>query len=81
VTLYDLSPPYLAAAKSSLGPKYPQLKYTQGAAEDMPYEDASFDAITCVYLFHELPAEVRKKVVREMSRVLRPGGKVFFGMT
>ena len=42
----------------------------------MPYESGSFDVATCVYLFHELPASVRKEVVREMARVLRPGGTV-----
>jgi len=44
----------------------------------MPFDDASFDAITCVYLFHELPPEVRVSVLQEMNRVLKPGGKLFF---
>jgi ubiquinone/menaquinone biosynthesis C-methylase UbiE len=44
----------------------------------MPFDDNTFDSITCVYLFHELPSEIRKAVVKEMSRVLKPGGKVFF---
>lgn len=30
----------------------------------------------CVYLFHELPAEVRKQAAAEMARVLKPGGIV-----
>ena len=30
--------------------------------------------VTCVYLFHELPADVRRAVAAEMLRVLRPGG-------
>jgi ubiquinone/menaquinone biosynthesis C-methylase UbiE len=30
--------------------------------------------VTCVYLFHELPPEVRRKAAAEMARVLRPGG-------
>ena len=44
----------------------------------MPFPDASFDSISCVYLFHELPQEIRSKVVGEFARVLKPGGKVFF---
>src|SRR5262249_27129779 len=31
---------------------------------------------TSVYLFHELPRNARRNVVREMFRVLRPGGLV-----
>ena len=30
--------------------------------------------VTCVYLFHELPAEVRRAAAKEMVRVLKPGG-------
>jgi SAM-dependent methyltransferase len=34
--------------------------------------------VTCVYLFHELPREVRRRVAGEMARVLRPGGCLVF---
>lgn len=44
----------------------------------MPLESESFDAITNVYLYHELPEEARANVTREMFRVLKPGGKAFF---
>lgn len=30
--------------------------------------------VVSVYLFHELPPEVRKAAAAEMARVLRPGG-------
>jgi len=29
-----------------------------------------------VYLFHELPGEVRRRVARELKRVLAPGGRL-----
>jgi ubiquinone/menaquinone biosynthesis C-methylase UbiE len=58
--------------------RHPDVTYVEAAAEAMPFENESFDSITCVYLFHELPSEVRKAVVKEMQRVLKPGGKVFF---
>jgi ubiquinone/menaquinone biosynthesis C-methylase UbiE len=45
-------------------------------AEHLPYVDAHFDVVTSVYLFHELPRSARRNVVREMFRVLRPGGLV-----
>jgi ubiquinone/menaquinone biosynthesis C-methylase UbiE len=40
----------------------------------MPLADASFDVVTSVFLFHELPARARKNVLSEMRRVLKPGG-------
>ena len=33
----------------------------------MPFPDASFDAITCVYLLHELPPETRREVAKEAA--------------
>lgn len=32
--------------------------------------------VSCVYLFHELPEDIRRAAVGEMFRVLRPGGIV-----
>ncbi|MEQ1616937.1 MAG: class I SAM-dependent methyltransferase [Terricaulis sp.] len=69
----DLSPAYCAEARARLAP-WPQVELVTGAAEQAPFEDASFDAITCVYLFHELPPRVRRDVVREIARLLKPGG-------
>jgi ubiquinone/menaquinone biosynthesis C-methylase UbiE len=43
----------------------------------MPWSDASFDAVTSVFLFHELPPKVRRAVVAaEMRRVVRVGARV-----
>lgn len=32
--------------------------------------------VTCIYLFHELPPDVRTKVAQELARVVKPGGMV-----
>ncbi len=50
----------------------------QAAAERLPFADGSLDALTCVYLFHELPPRVRREVAAEFARVLKPGGVVAF---
>jgi len=44
----------------------------------MPLPDASVDVVTSVFLFHELPPEVRREVTRQIARVLRPGGMFVF---
>ena len=76
-TVLDLSPFYLQEARSLLK-RFSQVKYMQAAAEDIAMDDASVDAITCVYLFHELPFDVRREALKEFYRVLKPGGKLFF---
>lgn len=69
----DLSPAYVGEARKRLA-DWPQAEVVQGQAEAAPFEDASFDALTCVYLFHELPPRVRRDVAREMARLVKPGG-------
>ena len=44
--------------------------------EALPWADATFDVVTSVYLFHELPRNARRNVVREMLRVVKPNGLV-----
>ncbi|HEX4185305.1 MAG TPA: class I SAM-dependent methyltransferase [Stellaceae bacterium] len=77
VTGLDLSPHYLAVARRELQP-WSRARLVVGAAEAMPFADSQFDAITCIYLFHELPRGVRRAVVGEIRRVLRPGGMLVF---
>ena len=66
----DLSPAYLAQAAAAA----PRAAFVQGKAEQLPFADASLDALTCVYLFHELPPKVRPVVAAEIARVLKPRG-------
>lgn len=73
VTGLDLSPYYLSLATGELAP-WSRVRLTQGAAEAMPFADAEFDAVTAVYLFHELPPRVRRAAIAEIRRVLKPGG-------
>jgi len=80
-TALELSPHYLEATRKlnkRFEGKGGSLRLVEANAEDMPLEDNEFDMITNVYLFHELPRAVRSTVAKEMARVLKPGGKLFF---
>ena len=54
------------------------LRLYKGKAEAMEdvISDEAHDVLTCGNLFSELPAEVRKHVVKEFWRVTKPGGIV-----
>lgn len=71
----DLSPPYLAEARRLIG-RTARVKLIEGAAETLPFEDKSLDLVVSSFLMHELPTEVRITVLKEMARVLKPGGLV-----
>jgi ubiquinone/menaquinone biosynthesis C-methylase UbiE len=69
----DLSAPYLATAQALLR-GVPDLGLLCERGESLPFAPATFDAVTSVFLFHELPRDVRRDVAREAWRVLKPGG-------
>ena len=69
----DLSPHYIARAREVL-PRDLDVSLVCDNAERLPFLDASFDVVTSLYLLHEVPAEVRERVLKEVARVMRPGG-------
>src|SRR5712671_3521074 len=71
----DHSPHYLARARETL-PREVDVSLICENAESLPFPDGHFDAATNVFLLHELPAEVRARILAEMARVVRPGGLV-----
>ena len=68
----DLSSDMIKIAKSKLERNGVSLKV--GDVENLPYEDNSFDIITCSHSFHHYPN--KDKAAREMHRVLKKGGRV-----
>ncbi len=89
ITALDLSGPYLAETRRRLrrvgGPlRQAQrrhrgaLRTVQAAAEAIPLPDAAIDLVSCMFLFHELPNAVRRRVAAEAARVLKPGGRLIF---
>lgn len=71
----DLSPHYLEHARGLLA-EHPFLGFSQENIESVPFADGTFDCVTSIFVFHELPKPVRRNVVREAIRVLRPGGRL-----
>jgi ubiquinone/menaquinone biosynthesis C-methylase UbiE len=71
----DLSPNYIGHAKKLLA-GVPEVALLAENAEKIPLQDSSFDAVTSIFLFHELPRDARRNVIREAYRVLKPGGRM-----
>jgi ubiquinone/menaquinone biosynthesis C-methylase UbiE len=51
---------------------------TQGDARELPYEEEAFDAVALTTVLGEIPD--RDAAVREIARVLRPGGRLVVGV-
>jgi ubiquinone/menaquinone biosynthesis C-methylase UbiE len=71
----DLSEPYLSQARSHLS-RWARINLIVGNAESIPTPDASCDAVTSIFMFHEIPPKVRRIIFKECARVLKPGGRL-----
>jgi SAM-dependent methyltransferase len=70
VTGLDPKPEMLAVARRKPEP----VDWKDGRAEELPFEDASFDAAISQYAF--MYFDDKPRALREMLRVLRPGGRL-----
>jgi ubiquinone/menaquinone biosynthesis C-methylase UbiE len=71
----DMSEAYVKHARRELR-RWSRIGLVVGNAEAIPVPDDSQDAVTSHFLFHELPPKVRRVVMSEFARVLRPGGRL-----
>ncbi len=73
MTAYDLTHPMLEAMRSNaLANGHQNLRFVQGDAERLPFENATFDLVTCRLAQHHFPHV--KRFFREAGRVLKEGG-------
>jgi demethylmenaquinone methyltransferase / 2-methoxy-6-polyprenyl-1,4-benzoquinol methylase len=77
VTGLDQSEHMLSGARRHLS-KHPDLAdritFIEGEAEHLPFPDQTFDALTFTYLLRYV--DDRAATMRELARVLKPGGKI-----
>jgi SAM-dependent methyltransferase len=59
---------------TAFGP-VPALAAQDGART--PFADGQFDVVTISAVLHHVPVEERQAVYRELSRVLKPGGRIY----
>jgi ubiquinone/menaquinone biosynthesis C-methylase UbiE len=71
----DLSEAYIRHARRHLK-RRARTSFVVANAEAIPVPDESCDAVTSIFTLHELPPDVRRYVIREAARVLKPGGRL-----
>jgi ubiquinone/menaquinone biosynthesis C-methylase UbiE len=71
----DMSEAYVAEARAHLR-RWSRIDLMVGNGEQLPLHGENLDAVTCVFTVHELPPKVRRAVIGEFSRVLKPGGRL-----
>ena len=73
----DLSPNMAARTQRRAREEFPGAEAHCGAVDvrSMPFRDSSFDAVVCCYLLELLGQDDIRLTLREIQRVLRPGGR------
>lgn len=68
---------YLTTKAASAG--HENVQCVVASAVSLPLADASADVVVSNYCFHHLDDEGKRRALAEVSRVLRPGGRLVFG--
>ncbi len=76
VTGIDPAERAIAAARSHAESEGLPIRYDIGTGEEMDYPAASFDAVVCVDVLEHV--RDLDRVLANVARVLRPGGRLFF---
>jgi ubiquinone/menaquinone biosynthesis C-methylase UbiE len=70
----DITPELLEAGKKAAAKAGVEIEWVVGDAQDLPFDDASFDVVTSV--FGCMFAPDHRKTAEELARVLKPGGRL-----
>ena len=72
----DPAPEMLQMARKAAREATVPVELVPGGGEEIPFDERSFDTVVITYTLCTIPAPV--EAVREMARVLRPGGRLLF---
>ena len=76
VTGLEPDPRALAMARRKAERSGVSIRFDQGFADALPYPDESFDRVTSSLMFHHLSRPDKERTLREVRRVLKPGGRL-----
>ena len=76
LVLTEPAPPMVRRLQRNAGEHIPQARVLRAPAEDLPFEDDSFDTVVATLVLCGVDDQPRS--LREIHRVLRPGGQLLF---
>jgi SAM-dependent methyltransferase len=75
ITCFDVSSQSIEHAAR----RNPELRYASSADGVLPFGDGVFDMAFAICVFHHVPPDLRTDFLRDLHRVLKPGGLLVIG--
>ena len=72
----DPDPRALARSQRKAARAGVSIRFDRGFANELPYSDAHFDRVFSSLMFHHLSHDTKLGTMREVRRVLKPGGSL-----
>lgn len=72
----DASPEMIARARKKARKARAEVRFEAAVVEAMPFPDATFDFVLSTMMLHHLPDDARHQCLREIRRILKPGGRL-----
>lgn len=72
----DPAPRMIGVARENAARTGSQAEFKLAAIERLPFEDGSFDVVLSSLMLHHLPPDLKQEGLAEVSRVLKPGGRL-----
>src|ERR1700744_5254436 len=76
LTITEPQPPMLRRLEASARSRWPSARILRAPAEDLPFDDGSFDVAVSTLVL--CGVDDQPQALRELRRVLRPGGRLLF---
>jgi ubiquinone/menaquinone biosynthesis C-methylase UbiE len=76
LTITEPEPPMLRRLERRVREQAPETRVLQAPAEDLPFEDDAFDVAVSTLVL--CGVDDQQRALRELRRVLRPGGRLIF---
>ena len=72
----DPSPQMIARASHKAERAHLAIDFQVGVIEQLAFPDQSFDVVLSTFMMHHLPDDLKRRGIREIARVLKPGGRL-----
>jgi ubiquinone/menaquinone biosynthesis C-methylase UbiE len=73
----DAAPEMIREAERKAAARQLDIRYQVALIEDISYPDRTFDVVLSSLMLHHLPRDLKRRGIAEISRVLKPGGRLF----